>query len=77
MAARVADRQKDRLIVASSGFECFIAPAPPIDRIFGVFPQVKAFGLGKSIRHEKAIHLEAQLLFSVLLLVKKQQLLLN
>ncbi|WP_445310750.1 hypothetical protein [Microcoleus vaginatus] len=36
----------------------FLAPGPPVDRIFGAFSQVKALGLSKTVDHNQ-IHLNS------------------
>ena len=43
VAGAIADRDQDRLIVATSGFESLWAPRVPVDRIVRVLSQVEAF----------------------------------
>ena len=53
VTAKVAKGQETRFIFSPRRFSAFVAPRPPVDRIFGVFPQVKALGLSKTVDHNQ------------------------
>ena len=51
MAGRVADRQKDRLLLGPSQRDRLLAPGLPVDRIVGVLEQVGTQFVAKLVRH--------------------------
>src|SRR5579884_1211705 len=49
VARRVADRQKNRLVLAARFFKCLRAPRKPIDRVVRVLEQIRRFFFREAI----------------------------